>query len=305
MARSPAIDYCDDVNAPQFDDLNGNTRGVAWSGPTTGSGTRPASGNFDLGAFEIPFEIQNTDVAVESTAPARFVGGGSFTLELELTNQGANTAFGDISVIDDFTTGAVVNQQWTCTPPAGVTCSPSSGSGDMTTAISDLEPGQSVMFEVTAEPSNPATDQEFEYIMIATESSFNLDTNVSNNEVSGRDSHRVVRRRVRRHTLSRSPSGCFDPAGPNHPTLRQIASSLSSALHEAVSGARCCLMASRSAGRAVSSIGICWVRNLTDHRTGFRCTASGPFRKADRSAARQQTTARPACGSQTFRPMAD
>ena len=99
-----------------------------------------------------------------------------------MTNQGASTAFGDISVIDDFTTGAVVNQQWTCAPPAGVTCSPSSGSGDMTTAISDLEPGQSVMFEVTADPATPATDQEFEYIMIATESSFNLDTNVSNNE---------------------------------------------------------------------------------------------------------------------------
>jgi hypothetical protein len=181
-ARSPAIDYCDDVNAPQFDDLNGNTRGVAWNGPTPDPAPNPASGNFDLGAFEIPFEVQNVDLAVNATAPASFVGGGSFTLDLELTNQGASTAFGDINVIDDFTTGAVVNQQWTCTPPAGVTCSPVSGSGDMTTAISDLEPGQSVMFEVTADPATPVTDQEFDYIMIATESSFNLDTNVSNNE---------------------------------------------------------------------------------------------------------------------------
>jgi len=180
--RSPAIDYCDGFEAPQFDDLNGNTRGVAWTGPTPDPAPNPAGGDYDLGAFEIPFEVQNTDIAVESTAPARFISGDSFSLELELTNQGANTAFGDISVIDDFTTGAVVNQQWTCTPPSGVTCSPSSGSGDMTTAISDLEPGQSVMFEVTADPSNPGSDQEFEYILIATESSFNLDTNVSNNE---------------------------------------------------------------------------------------------------------------------------
>ncbi len=181
--RSPAIDYCTSANGTQFAGLEGGSRGTVWSGPQPDSNPAGASGDYDLGAYETPFEIQNTDVAVESTAPARFVSGGSFTLELELTNQGANTAFGDISVIDDFTTGAVVNQQWTCTPPAGVTCSPSSGSGDMTTAISDLEPGQSVMFEVTAAPSNPATDQEFEYIIIATESSFNLDTNVSNNEV--------------------------------------------------------------------------------------------------------------------------
>lgn len=182
-ARSPAIDYCDDVNAPQFDDLNGNTRGVASTGPTPDPAPGSVGGDYDVGAFEIPFEAQNVDLAVIATAPPTFAGGGSFTLDLELTNQGANTAFGDIGVIDDFTTGAVINQQWTCTPPAGVTCSPSSGSGVMTTAISDLEPGQSVMFEVMAEPAAPATDQEFEYILIATESSFNLDTNPSNNEV--------------------------------------------------------------------------------------------------------------------------
>ena len=180
--RSPAIDYCTSANGTQFAGLDGGSRGVAWAGPQPDSNPAGASGDYDLGAYETAFEIQNTDVAVESTAPARFVSGGSFTLELELTNRGANTAFGDISVIDDFTTGAVVNQQWTCTPPAGVTCSPVSGSSVMTTAISDLEPGQSVMFEVTADPATPATDQEFEYIMIATESLFNLDTSASNNE---------------------------------------------------------------------------------------------------------------------------
>jgi len=183
--RSPAIDYCSSANSTLFAGLDGGSRGVAWSGPQPDPNPAGASGDFDLGAFETPFEIQDTDLAADSTAPpATFVGGsGSFTLELALANQGSNTAFGEISVIDDFTTGAVVNQQWTCSPPAGVTCSPSSGSGDIATAISDLDPGQSVMFEVTAEPSSPATDQEFDYIMIATESSFNLDTNSSNNEV--------------------------------------------------------------------------------------------------------------------------
>jgi len=180
--RSPAIDYCSSDSA-QFAGLGGGSRGVPWTGPQPDSNPAGASGDFDLGAFETPFEIQDTDLAADSTAPPATFVGGSFTLELSLTNQGSNTAFGEISVIDDFTTGAVVNQQWTCSPPAGVTCGPSSGSGDITTAISDLDPGQSVMFEVTAEPASPGTDQEFEYIMIATESSFNLDTNPSNNEV--------------------------------------------------------------------------------------------------------------------------
>lgn len=184
-ARSPAIDYCDDVNPPQFDDLDGNTRGVAWSGPDPDSAPNAASGAFDLGAFEIPFDIQNVDLAVEPTAPAAFVGGsGSFTLQLEVVNQGSNTAFADISVIDDFTSGAVVNQQWTCSAPSGVTCTPSSGSGDITTTVSDLEAGQSVTFEVTATPASPGTDDEFSYVMIATESAFNVDTSPSNNEAT-------------------------------------------------------------------------------------------------------------------------
>lgn len=182
--RSPAIDYCSSDSA-QFAGLDGGSRGVAWTGPPPDSNPAGASGDFDLGAFETPFEIQETDLATDSpAAPATFVGAGNaFSLELDLVNQGSNTAFGEISVIDDFTTGAVINQQWTCSPPAGVTCSPSSGSGDVTTAISDLDPGQRVTFEVTGEPASPGTDQEFDYIMIATESAFNLDTNRSNNEL--------------------------------------------------------------------------------------------------------------------------
>lgn len=181
--RSPAIDYCDGFVQPEFRDLDGNVRGQDWTGPTPDPAPGPADGNYDLGAFETPFEVQNVDLAVASAAPTKFVSGGdSFTLELELTNQGANTAFADISVIDEFTAGAVVNQQWTCTAPAGVTCSPASGSGDMSTTISDLDPGQSVTFEVTADPANPGLDTSFDYVMIATESGFNSDTNASNNE---------------------------------------------------------------------------------------------------------------------------
>lgn len=186
QARSPAIDYCDDTNAPGSRDLDGNPRGEAWTGPNPDSVPDPeASGDFDLGAFETPFEVQNVDLAVESTAPAAFVGGAnSFTLELELTNQGSNTAFADISVIDEFTSGAVVNQQWTCTAPAGVSCSPASGSGNIDTDVSDLEPGQSVTFEVTAASASPGTDEEFDYTMIATESQFNEDPDPSNNEAT-------------------------------------------------------------------------------------------------------------------------
>ncbi len=53
QSSSPAIDYCDGVNAPLYDDLDGNTRGVTWTGPAPDPAPNPASGPFDLGAFEI------------------------------------------------------------------------------------------------------------------------------------------------------------------------------------------------------------------------------------------------------------
>lgn len=52
---SPAIDYCSSGQvgvAPEFTDLFGNTRGVAYSEPTT-EAPNPGSGNFDLGIHEL------------------------------------------------------------------------------------------------------------------------------------------------------------------------------------------------------------------------------------------------------------
>lgn len=50
---SPAIDFCDGFNAPQFPDLHGVTRGQEWTGPQLDPRpSLPVSGFYDLGAYE-------------------------------------------------------------------------------------------------------------------------------------------------------------------------------------------------------------------------------------------------------------
>jgi len=187
-ATSPAIDYCDEFNPALFPDIEGNPRGIAWNGPaTTVPPTSVNGGLFDLGAYEIPFQITNTDVALR-TSPAGqssvFVNNGEpVQLTLVMSNQSSNTAFGPIELIDDFTSGAVLNQTWSCAPPPGVSCTPASGTGDISTTVSGVEPGDQLFFFVQADLAQPNQDQDFQYIAIATESQFNLDTNPSNNEV--------------------------------------------------------------------------------------------------------------------------
>jgi len=186
-ATSPAIDYCDDSNTALFPGLDGNPRGQAWMGPAPTPAPNPGSGLVDLGAFEIPFSITNTDLIMD-TLPAGqfdvFVNSGEpVDLTLALTNQGSNPAFGPIEVIDDFTPGAVVNQSWTCVPPPGVTCTPLSGTGDISTTVGNLDPGETVSFLVQADLAQPTQDQNFQYTAIVTESQFNLDTNLGNNTV--------------------------------------------------------------------------------------------------------------------------
>ena len=77
----------------------------------------------------------------------------------------------------------MVNESWTCIPPFGITCTPASGSGDIQTEISAMEPGQQVSFTRSAELANAGIDQAFQYILIATESSLNLDLNAGNNDL--------------------------------------------------------------------------------------------------------------------------
>lgn len=55
---SPAIDYCDDFNAPQHAGLDGNDRGVAHRGePLTSAPGAVLGGTYDLGAFEMTYVI--------------------------------------------------------------------------------------------------------------------------------------------------------------------------------------------------------------------------------------------------------
>ena len=187
-ATSPAIDYCDDVLPPEFVGLDGNPRGVAWNGPPTNPAPNSVPGGlYDLGAYERPFEPLDADLALDTDPPSQqnlFINAGdSIEINMTLTNNGPNTAFAPIDVIDDFTAGAVVNESWTCIPPFGITCTPASGSGDIQTEISAMEPGQQVSFTRSAELANPGIDQEFQYILIATESSLNLDLNAGNNDL--------------------------------------------------------------------------------------------------------------------------
>ena len=179
-AQSPAIDYCDNSGAP-LRGLDQIQRGAPWNGPPRPAAPDAVPGDYDLGAFVGQFEPLNTDLALATDPPGQlnlFINvGDSIEINMTLTNNGPNTAFAPIDVIDDFTVGAVVNESWTCIPPAGVTCTPASGSGDIQTEISAMEPGQQVSFTRSAELANPGIDQEFQYVLIATESSFNIELN--------------------------------------------------------------------------------------------------------------------------------
>jgi hypothetical protein len=55
---SPAIDYCDDFNAPLYLGIDGNTRGIRHRGqPLTVPPVSVANAQFDLGAFEMNYVI--------------------------------------------------------------------------------------------------------------------------------------------------------------------------------------------------------------------------------------------------------
>jgi hypothetical protein len=186
QATSPAIDYCDEFNPSLFPDLNGNPRGVAWTGPpTTVPPTSVNGGLVDLGAYEIPFEVTTTDLALRTEPPGQsslFVDNGEqIRLTLVVQNQSSNIAYGQIELTGELGLDPVFGHVWSCAPPPGVTCSPASGSGNISTTISRVAPGDQVFFFVEADPLQPNQDQEFEYSAIVTESQFNVDSNRSNN----------------------------------------------------------------------------------------------------------------------------
>lgn len=52
---SPAIDYCDDFNAPQYAGLDGTERGFEHRGEPLTQPPTSANGDFDLGAFEMTY----------------------------------------------------------------------------------------------------------------------------------------------------------------------------------------------------------------------------------------------------------
>ena len=185
-AQSPALDYCDNSGAP-LRDLDQITRGAVWNGPPRPVAPNAVPGDFDLGAYAGQFEPLNADLAMATDPPGQqrlFINNGdSIAISMTLTNNGPNTAFGPIDVIDDFSAGAVSNESWSCTPPAGVTCAPAAGTGDIQTEISGLQPGQQVAFSRSADLAQPGIDQSFAYVILVTESQFNLDSNNSNNSL--------------------------------------------------------------------------------------------------------------------------
>ncbi len=186
---SPAIDFCDGFFPPSGPDLNGGPRGVVWNGPTTIPNY--ALGPYDLGAFEMSFSPQPTDIEIEIISDNLFINADQSSLakQVVVRNVGPNIAFAEIDLFDQFTPGFVTSRFWQCQVAAGPAwCSVWFGLGDFNLWVGPLMPGEVALIGATADLVNPNVDQEFLYIAGANESVHNIDTNPSNNiaEVSFR-----------------------------------------------------------------------------------------------------------------------
>jgi len=180
--QSPALDYCDNSGAP-LRGIDGIQRGDPWNGPPRPVAPGAVPGSFDLGAYVGVFEPLTADLTMHVDS-AGFVGGGQSTIELNVTvtNQGPETAFGDHSVLDDLVVPAFSNRAWACVVPSGSSCSPSTGSGQIIADVGNLETGQSAVFTVIGTLADPDSDQSFSYGASASESGFTDDPNLSNND---------------------------------------------------------------------------------------------------------------------------
>lgn len=184
--RSPAIDYCDDFTVPDFDGLDGNPRGVGWTGPQTDPASGSAPGPYDIGAYEMVFQDRAADLAFEIVDPDTFVDAdqASVSYSLSVTNNGPETAFSTIAAFDDVTAGVLENRSWTCFPGPGVSCTPGSGSGPVAIELGDMAPGDQVLVSVNADLIDTTADDSFIYAGGVVPSAFNVDGNAGNDSDS-------------------------------------------------------------------------------------------------------------------------
>ncbi len=184
--RSPAIDYCDDSNLPQYTGLDGEGRGFAWTGP--GPFVPPTGavngGNYDIGAHEMVFEPRIADLELEIVEADTFVNANQtdVAFALRVINNGPDVAFSVIDVIDEvMPSSALTNRSWTCFLIGSPACT-ASGNGPVAADIfGDLEPGEGVLIEVEADVVDTSVDSTFIYAgSVVGDAVFNVDPNLSN-----------------------------------------------------------------------------------------------------------------------------
>ena len=87
------------------------------------------------------------DLAIAKTLPATAVAGAPLTYQIVVQNAGPGAVVGAL-VTDSSATPALTNVTWTCTVPAGASCSPASGTGALSSSIS-LPAQSSATFRVS------------------------------------------------------------------------------------------------------------------------------------------------------------
>lgn len=178
---SPAIDYCSDFHPPQYPDLDGDTRGQVWTGPTPVPAPNPEPGDYDLGAYEMEFVAPEADVTAQIFAHDTFIDADQTTMlfQVEVRNNGPENIAGDVQ-ITDMLPPELQNSQWTCAAYDGAVCPPD-GSGPINATISTLPAGSRVVFVVNTDVNVADADMDFDYTASAQESVFTDDPFPANN----------------------------------------------------------------------------------------------------------------------------
>jgi uncharacterized repeat protein (TIGR01451 family) len=110
--------------------------------------------------------------------------GGPVSYTIVVTNNGAYTVAGNVT---DVVPASVTTVTWNCVASAGSTCATANGSGNNINTSVILEPGDSATYTVSGTVSPSASGSLINQASVALQSSWLIDSNLSDNTASDND----------------------------------------------------------------------------------------------------------------------